>query len=78
MKLSGRHKYIVSSALSPSEIEILRLVANGCLDKEIAAMRGRSMQTVKRQIASIRDKLGAVDRTNAVSIGYQKGILHGE
>lgn len=63
--------------LSPSEKQILHLTAEGCTDLEIAVMRGTALETIKSQQINIRNKLGAVNRTNAVSIGYQKGILKG-
>ncbi len=63
-------------ALSPREIEVLSLVAQGLANKEIAARLGTAGGTVKMQVQSILSKLGATDRTHAVTIGLQRGIIH--
>jgi DNA-binding NarL/FixJ family response regulator len=61
--------------LSPREIEVLRLIAKGKANKEIAEELGLSMPTVKTHIAHILFKLGAADRTGAVTIALERGLL---
>lgn len=72
-KLKERRKM---SDLSPREIEVLKLLAAGNSNKEIASMLHISGETVKAHLSNLREKLGAVDRTQAVVLAYQKGILH--
>jgi len=62
--------------LSAREQEVLRHVANGLGNKEIARALGRSADTVKAHLESIFEKLGARDRTHAVTIALQRGIIH--
>ena len=62
--------------LSAREQEVLRHVANGLGNKEIAQALGRSADTVKSHLESIFEKLGARDRTHAVTIALQRGIIH--
>jgi len=61
--------------LTPKEIEVLRLIASGNANKEIAARLSLSEETVKSRVKSILDKLGANDRTHAVTIGLKRGII---
>lgn len=61
--------------LSTREIEILRGVAAGNSNKIVAARLGISEETVKAHMKSILAKLGANDRTHAVTIGLRRGIL---
>jgi DNA-binding NarL/FixJ family response regulator len=62
-------------ALSPSEVRVLRLVAGGLSNKQIATKLTISEETVKGQIRSILSKLGASDRTHAAAIGVRHGII---
>ena len=62
-------------ALTPKEIEVLQLIAGGNANKEIAAHLAISEETVKSRVKNILDKLGANDRTHAVSIGVKRGII---
>jgi DNA-binding NarL/FixJ family response regulator len=62
-------------ALTPRETEVLALVAEGLGNKEIADRLGRASGTIKIHIENILDKLGAADRTHAVTIALQRGIL---
>lgn len=64
------------SDLSPREIEVLRLLAAGNSNKEIASALAISNETVKAHLSNLREKLGAADRTQAVVLAYEKGILH--
>ena len=61
--------------LTPREVDVLRLVAGGNANKEIAAQLSLSEETVKSHLRSILGKLGANDRTHAVSIGLKRGII---
>lgn len=63
-------------ALSERETEILRELAEGHRNKEIAFHLSISEETVKGHVRSILDKLDAKDRTQAVSIGLRRGIIH--
>ncbi|MGP0020186.1 MAG: response regulator [Candidatus Sulfotelmatobacter sp.] len=61
--------------LSSREIDVLRLVAAGSGNKQIADRLCIEETTVKSHIRSILSKLGANDRTHAVTIGLQRGII---
>ena len=61
--------------LTPKEIEVLRLIAAGNANKEIAARLSVTEETVKSRVKNILDKLGANDRTHAVTIGLKRGII---
>jgi DNA-binding NarL/FixJ family response regulator len=63
-------------ALTPREVEVLELVAQGLANKEIAARLGTAGGTVKIHVQNILAKLDATDRTHAVTIGLQRGIIH--
>lgn len=62
--------------LTARELEVLRHVARGLGNKEIAREIGRSTETVKAHLESIFQKLGARDRTHAVTIALQRGFIH--
>lgn len=62
--------------LSTREIEILKLVAQGLRNKEVGGMLGIAEDTVKVHIKNIFDKLNVNDRTQAVTIALQRGIIH--
>ena len=68
--------YFPQSALTPREIEVLNLVAAGKANKEIAAHLGAASGTVKIHVQNILAKLNAADRTQAVTIALQRGIIH--
>ena len=61
--------------LTPREIEVLRMMAEGLGNKEIAARLGISDHTVKFHISSILAKVGASGRTEAVTIGIRMGLV---
>jgi two-component system, NarL family, response regulator YdfI len=61
--------------LTHREIEVLRMIADGSGNKQIASRFGISDHTVKFHIASIFAKLGACSRTEAVTVGIRKGLL---
>jgi len=62
-------------ALTPREIEVLRLLAKGLGNKEIASRLEISEHTVKFHVASIMGKLGAGSRTEAVTLGIRHGLI---
>ena len=64
-----------SKSLSPRESEILEFVSKGLTNKEIASVLQVSEFTVKGHLSNLLGKLGASDRTEAVSIGVQRGII---
>jgi len=61
--------------LTPAEVRVLRLIAEGNANKEIAAQLSVSDDTVKSQVRNILSKLGAKDRTHAAMIGLKRGII---
>lgn len=63
-------------ALTPREVEVLGLVARGMGNKEVGDMLGTAPGTVKAHVQSILSKLGAKDRTHAVTIALRRGIIH--
>jgi DNA-binding NarL/FixJ family response regulator len=62
-------------ALSPSEMRVLRLIADGQSNKEIAAALAITEESVKGQVKNILSKLGARDRTHAAVIALRNGII---
>jgi predicted ATPase/DNA-binding CsgD family transcriptional regulator len=67
----------VYSVLSERELEVLRLVANGCSNQEIADRLYIGVSTVKKHINHIYDKLDAKNRTQAVAVARQQHLLGG-
>jgi len=67
--------YVGDEALTSREIDVLRLIAAGSANKEIAAQLSISEETVKSRVKNILIKLGANDRTHAVTIGLKRGII---
>jgi len=61
--------------LTPGEVEVLRLIAAGNANKEIAAQLSLTEDTVKGRVKNILSKLGANDRTHAAMIGVKRGII---
>ena len=62
--------------LTGREVEVLRLVAKGLRNREVARVIGRTEGTVKAHLKNIHDKLGVGDRTEAVTLALQRGIIH--
>ena len=71
-KLADRLSQIT---LTPREIEVLRLVAEGLRNKEIAASLDISVQTAEFHVKNILAKLGVNDRTKAVTVAVRRGII---
>ena len=68
-------EHATDDTLTPAEIRVLRLIARGNANKEIAAQLSLSEETVKGQVRNILSKLGAKDRTHAAMIGFKRGII---
>jgi len=68
-------EHATDDALTPREIDVLRLVARGNANKAIGAELALTEETVKSHIRSILAKLGANDRTHAVAIALKRGII---
>jgi DNA-binding NarL/FixJ family response regulator len=68
-------EHATDDALTPTEVRVLRLIAEGNANKAIAAQLSTSEDTVKGQVRSILSKLGAKDRTHAAMIGLKRGII---
>lgn len=69
------HHNAAASDLTPREMEVLHLLAQGRLNKEIAAQLVISERTVKFHVSSIMGKLGAGNRTEVVSLAAQQGLI---
>jgi len=68
-------EHAADNVLTPGEVRVLRLIAEGKANKEIAAALSATDATVKGQVQSILSKLGANDRTQAAMIGVKRGII---
>jgi DNA-binding NarL/FixJ family response regulator len=67
--------HAADGALTPRETHVLRLIAGGNANKEIGAQLGLTEETVKSHVKNILLKLGANDRTHAVTLGLKRGII---
>jgi DNA-binding NarL/FixJ family response regulator len=68
-------EHSTDDALSPAEIAVLRLIAAGNANKQIADQLSITEETVKGRVKNILSKLGANDRTHAAMIGLKRGII---
>lgn len=69
-------EYTPRVELTEREREVLEYVARGFSNKDIARAIGRTDETVKIHLKSVFVKLGAADRTEAVTVALQRGIIH--
>jgi DNA-binding NarL/FixJ family response regulator len=69
------HRLPETAALTAREIEVLRMMAEGTANKNIAWKLGISERTVKFHVASILGKLNASSRPEAVTTGIRKGLI---
>ena len=69
-------EHIGNEALSEREIQVLDKIATGKKNGEIGALLFITEETVKNHVKHILEKLGASDRTEAVTIGFRRGIIH--
>jgi DNA-binding NarL/FixJ family response regulator len=68
-------EHATDDALTPAEINVLRLIAAGNANKQIADQLKITEETVKGRVKNILSKLGANDRTQAAMIGLKRGII---
>lgn len=68
-------QHAAADSLSARQIEVLQCVARGAANKEVAHRLHISEETVKMHMKHILEKLGASDRTHAVTIGLSRGII---
>jgi DNA-binding NarL/FixJ family response regulator len=68
-------EHISDESLTPREIDVLRRVAGGNRNRDIAKLLTISEETVKVHLKHIMEKLGASDRTQAVAIAWRRGII---
>jgi len=68
-------EHATDESLTAAEVRVLRLIAEGNANKEIAAQLSISEDTVKGQVRNILSKLGAKDRTHAAMIAFRRGII---
>lgn len=69
-------EHLADEALTEREVEVLRQIAGGNRNRDIAEKLFISEETVKVHIKHIMEKLAANDRTQAVAIGLRRGIIH--
>jgi DNA-binding NarL/FixJ family response regulator len=67
--------HILEERLTDREVEILRLVADGRANKQIAWDLDLSIETVRAHLKNVYEKLGADDRTHAVTVAIRRGFL---
>ncbi len=68
-------EHATDDALTPAEVDVLRLIAAGNANKQIADRLSITEETVKSRVKSILSKLDANDRTHAAMIGLKRGII---
>jgi DNA-binding NarL/FixJ family response regulator len=68
-------EHATDDVLTPREIDVLRLIAKGNANKEIAGQLSLNEETVKGHVKNILAKLGVHDRTHAVTTGLKRGII---
>ena len=69
-------EHATDDLLTPAEVSVLRLIATGNANKQIADQLSITEDTVKGRVKSILSKLGANDRTQAAVIGMKRGIIN--
>jgi DNA-binding NarL/FixJ family response regulator len=68
-------EHLGDEGLTPREVEVLRAVAGGNRNRDIAEQLFISEETVKVHVKHVMEKLGASDRTEAVAIAMRRGII---
>ena len=68
-------EHATDDALTKAEIDVLRLIAEGKANKQIADQLSIAEETVKSRVKNILSKLGADDRTHAAMIGLKRGVI---
>jgi len=74
--LSGSPPSVDDVPLTPRELEVLALLAEGLSNKAIARRLGISVHTAKFHVGALMDKLDAVGRTDAVAHAVRRGVIH--
>src|SRR5262245_21481702 len=69
-------EHATDETLTSGEVDVLRLIAEGNSNKQIASHLSITEETVKGRVKNILSKLGANDRTHAAMIGVKRGIIH--
>jgi len=75
MRLLRQRQQPIEEALSARELEVLTLVARGASNKEIARSLHLSEATIKSHLIHLFGKLGVSDRTAAVTVALERGLL---
>ena len=75
-RLMGRMRAPAEEALTAREIQVLTMVSQGASNKEIGRQLHVSEATVKTHLIHIFEKLGVSDRTQAVTVALQRGLVH--
>ena len=75
LPLPSDERPVVAETLTPRELEVLELLADGLPNKRIAARLGMSPETVKFHVSQICGKLGVANRTEAVRVAIRRGLL---
>jgi DNA-binding NarL/FixJ family response regulator len=73
--LPPHERPVAVETLTPREVEVLELLADGLPNKRIAARLSMSPETVKFHVAQICGKLGVANRTEAVRVAIRRGLL---
>lgn len=73
--VSDRHDRRAEAVLSDRELEVLRLVSNGLLNKQIARVLGIGEKTVKAHLGHVYQRLGVTNRADAVARAAEAGLL---
>ena len=68
-------EHVDKDPLSPTEVRVLRMIADGNSNKDVAAHLNITEEAVKGQVRNILAKLGANDRTHAAVLGVKRGII---
>jgi DNA-binding NarL/FixJ family response regulator len=68
-------EHATDESLTPAEVDVLRLIAAGNANKQIADRLAVTEETIKGRVRNILSKLGANDRTHAAIIGIKRGII---
>jgi len=73
---AGLAEHLADESLSDREVEVLRHVASGARNRDIARKLFIAEETVKVHLKHIMSKLGASDRTQSVTIAFRRGFIH--